>query len=370
MNNELEIAGLASAGALSAGDGHPVDPDKPCANCGGEIGDRYCTSCGQLASDFHRPIWDLVLTSLGDTFAFDGRLWRSVPMLLLRPGRMTRNYLDGKRTRYVPPFRLFLIGSVLFFLTIFTLGDQLGWYSAVRINGDDDLPAAVTIDETGETPRVANPEIEGLRQALEAGDLSEAERVEIEAQLVEAETGVLLGNFIQGDKVDRAALRAEMESRIAPDTTPEVREQIWRQVDHAATVYENQDLFMAKVREWAPRFSLLFMPILAIMLTVLYAWHRSRYIYDHIITSLHVQTFFYMLATVLVLIGAILPDSLPWLILIAVLVVPSYIYRQLRVTYGTGRIMAVLRTLILLPVGFIILAILFGLMIAVSFYLV
>ena len=372
MSHELEVAGLGSLGGLSTGDGHPVDPDRPCANCGGEVYDRYCTSCSQLATDFHRPFWDLILTSLGDTFAFDSRLWRSLPMLMLRPGRMTRNYLEGKRARYVPPFRMFLIGSVLFFLTIFTLGDQLGWYKDWRIDNQLGDGVAYSVDnEEASIPVTSDQQMEELRAELEDPDLSEEDRARLLAEIEAAENGISLTDLMLPDgRIDREVLRAALAEQMGPDVTEQQRETIWRQADHAATVFENQDRFGARIREWAPRFSLMFMPILALLLTVLYAWHRSRYIYDHVITSLHVQTFFYLLATLLVLIGAVVPTTLPWLIVFAVFIIPVYMYRQLRVTYGTGRFMSVLRTFILLFVGFIVLAILFGLLIAVSFYLV
>ncbi|MEX1252253.1 MAG: DUF3667 domain-containing protein [Hyphomonas sp.] len=65
----------------------------------------------------YRPIWDLVASSIGDMFSLGGRLWRTLPLLVLRPCRMTREYIDAKRARYVPLFRLFLLTSVIFFLT-------------------------------------------------------------------------------------------------------------------------------------------------------------------------------------------------------------------------------------------------------------
>ena len=311
----MEAAGLGSASGLSTGDHHPVKSGEPCANCETVVEDRFCTTCGQLASDFHRPIWDLVMSSLADVFALDGRLWRSLPMLLFRPGRMTRNYLDGKRARYVPPFRMFLMASVIFFLTLFTLGEQMGWYSA--------------------------------------------------------EGGIALRRILQEDgRINRDALYEEVTSRLDEGATQAEREQAWRTADHAATVYENQDRYGARMREWAPRFSLMFMPILALVLTLLYAWHRSRYIYDHVVTALHVQTYIYLMMTVMLVIAAINPASIGWLVLIGNMLVVAYIYRQLRVTYGTGRFMAALRTFIVLVTSFLVLVSLAAILIIVSFMLV
>ena len=103
--------------------------------------------------------------------------------------------------------------------------------------------------------------------------------------------------------------------------------------------------------------------------TLLYAWHRSRYIYDHVITALHVQTFIYMTSTVFLVLAAIQPSLTGWLVLFGNLALVVYLYKQLRVTYGTGRFMAMMRTFILLISSFIVLVILLGLLIAVSFAL-
>jgi hypothetical protein len=155
---------------------------EPCRNCGAPVAERYCSRCGQLASNFHRPFFSLVASSLADTFALDSRLWRSVPMLLFRPGRMTRNYLDGQRARYVPPFRLFLLASVLFFLTVFGLGERLGWYqdwqlnpgSAVSMSEEDSRSRLRTLSRPSSLTKTLDPDTraglgESTLENLEAG---------------------------------------------------------------------------------------------------------------------------------------------------------------------------------------------------------
>ncbi|KCZ54704.1 hypothetical protein HY29_13580 [Hyphomonas beringensis] len=375
MEHEMEVAGLGSAGGLSHGEHHPVRSGQPCANCGAIVEDRYCSTCGQLASNFHRPVWHLVMTSLADTFALDGRLNRSLPMLLFRPGRMTRNYLEGKRARYVPPFRLFLLSSVLFFLTLFTLGDQLGWYDNLRVGGDigEEIAGTVTYDVPvdEETPVVDEDYVQQLREELVAEDTTDARREEVAKELANVQGGINLNKILTpSGEVDREALREAVEERVGPDATPAQREQMWRTADHAATVYENQDKFGARIREWAPRFSLFFMPILALLLALLYAWHRKRYIYDHVITALHIQTFIYFMLTGLLLLGALLPHQVPWLIAFGLTAPVIYIYKQLRVTYDTGRFMSLMRTWTLLFISTIILSTLSICLVVLSFYLV
>ena len=87
-----------------------------CANCGAPLGGQYCAACGQR----HEPHVHTVSHFAGEAFESithaDSRLWRTLWFLLARPGRLTREFFDGKRARYLPPFRLYLVISLLFFL--------------------------------------------------------------------------------------------------------------------------------------------------------------------------------------------------------------------------------------------------------------
>ncbi|WP_035568511.1 DUF3667 domain-containing protein [Hyphomonas adhaerens] len=361
MSHDMEAAGAASLGGLTSGEHHKVQPPgEPCRNCGAVVTERYCSRCGQLASNFHRPFFGLVASSLADTFALDSRLWRSVPLLLFRPGRMTRNYLDGKRARYVPPFRMFLLASLLFFLTVFGLGDRLGWYADWTLNPG----AGVEISETGR----ANA-IEELKARLERDDLSPAGREGLESVLARLEAGEQVPFVREDGTVDRDALHGMIDQAIAPGTSPVEAQTIQAAGDQFARVFENQDRFAARFREWAPRFSLMFMPLLTLMLTVIYAWRRSVYVYDHVIVALHFQTFVYSLATLLLLVGAFLHIGPDLLSLVGTIWGVWYLHRQLRVTYGTGFFMAALRTTILLILGITVLFLLALGLVILSFLL-
>ena len=67
MSHDMEAAGAASLGGLTSGEHHKVQPPgEPCRNCGAVVTERYCSRCGQLASNFHRPFFGLVASSLAD----------------------------------------------------------------------------------------------------------------------------------------------------------------------------------------------------------------------------------------------------------------------------------------------------------------
>ena len=168
MEQDAEAAGLASAGGLSNGVHHPVEKGAPCKNCGMRVEERFCTNCGQLGADFHRPIWDLVSSSIGDMFALDGRLWSTLPALMLRPGRMTRDYIDGKRARFVPPFRLFLLTSVIFFLTVFWTLEHQPWLKELKFTPDAQSESEFVVVGTTRFKIGSGPNLDAVRAELAA----------------------------------------------------------------------------------------------------------------------------------------------------------------------------------------------------------
>jgi hypothetical protein len=85
----------------------------PCRNCGEPAPGTYCPACGQ-ATRLHPPsVGEFLHEFVGHYIALEGSLWRTLAMLLLRPGRLTLDYLQGRRARYLPPLRLYLTFSVL-----------------------------------------------------------------------------------------------------------------------------------------------------------------------------------------------------------------------------------------------------------------
>ncbi len=87
----------------------------PCANCNTALAGPWCYTCGQRGEQYHRSIWRLTWEAVEGLTDLDGRIWQTFPRLILRPGRLTRDYLDGHRAVQVPPFRIFLVVLLLVF---------------------------------------------------------------------------------------------------------------------------------------------------------------------------------------------------------------------------------------------------------------
>lgn len=93
----------------------PADEPRACLNCGEALLGPYCWSCGQEDLDLHRPFQQLARDAVGDLLSLDTRLLRTLGPLLFRPGFLIREYLSGRRVRFVPPLKMFLLASLIFF---------------------------------------------------------------------------------------------------------------------------------------------------------------------------------------------------------------------------------------------------------------
>ena len=90
-----------------------------CLNCGTYMRGQYCAVCGQRSRSRLISLWELISDAFGDLLEIDSRLWQTLIPLLVRPGRLTYDYLQGRRARYMPPFRMYLVLSLLFFVVAF-----------------------------------------------------------------------------------------------------------------------------------------------------------------------------------------------------------------------------------------------------------
>lgn len=99
----------------------PAMPESQCHNCGVSLGaapGKFCPQCGQ-ATTLHVPtVAEFVHEFANHYVALEGKLWRTLVTLFFKPGVLTREYLAGRRERYVLPLRLFLTFSIVFFIAI------------------------------------------------------------------------------------------------------------------------------------------------------------------------------------------------------------------------------------------------------------
>src|SRR5690242_12500668 len=125
MVGEFEAVGDAITGGVL---GRAVEPrageaveghthEAQCLNCGAQLNGPYCHECGQHAH-VHKTLTAFFHDLAHGVFHLEGKLWNTIPMLVWRPGELTRRYIDGQRARFVSPIALFLFCVFLMFAVV------------------------------------------------------------------------------------------------------------------------------------------------------------------------------------------------------------------------------------------------------------
>lgn len=94
-----------------------IRENKNCLNCGHIVEERFCPNCGQENIETRQPFYYLFAHFIEDFTHYDGQFWKTIKYLLFKPGRLTKEYLIGKRQAFVAPVKLYIfISFITFFL--------------------------------------------------------------------------------------------------------------------------------------------------------------------------------------------------------------------------------------------------------------
>jgi len=119
-----------------------------CKNCDNDLKNIYCSVCGQKSGEF-LTIKEIVKDFFDNILSLDSKAFITLKLLILKPGLLTLEYWNGKKAKYLEPFRLYLLLSVLYFLLTPMIKD--GHYiSSKEISMEEKSRALIRITENAE----------------------------------------------------------------------------------------------------------------------------------------------------------------------------------------------------------------------------
>lgn len=247
----------------------------------------------------------------------DGRLWRTLPDLILRPGRLTRAYLEGHRAPQIPPLRLFLVVLlVVFFTGSLTAGGGEG-RSIVRVN-------TLTPAQKAELAAVTARAESGQR-------LTPAEQAKLKSDLnVNVTARPISSSDIHfGDVSKHSRLASWLEAR-------------------AKYAADHPEEFKLLMEQWSERFAFLMLPLAATLMSLAFIFQRRFFLFDHLVFSMHSLSFVGLLISTAMALGA-LWDGFGLLYFAA----PVHLFAHMRGVYRSSVVGTLLR-MALLFVGSVI----------------
>src|SRR5437667_10314096 len=302
-----------------------------CENCGTLLSGPHCAQCGQAAIDYRRSFGHVLVDVLNEFLNWDSKFFATIALLIVKPWRLTNEFLAGRRVRYVHPLRLYLLASILFFFAVN--------YGAKGLHLE---------------PGKLGPKDRAEFEAdLKKGDLPPAAREELETLLQEPTTPTAPspstnssspppapGTDKQRHEYGKIGERPFVAFDQAKSTTPFER---WIEALAKEKMGEHgtkMGLFIATLFSNLPYMMLCCIPLFAFVLKVLYI-RRGIFYIDHLIYALHTHTFAYV-GTMLIVLSTIgLNRTAPgpiagWIIALLWIAFVVQIFLSIRRVYRQG----------------------------------
>ncbi|MEP2989973.1 MAG: DUF3667 domain-containing protein [Parasphingorhabdus sp.] len=377
MSDDIEAIGAAVEGSLVAkavdDEGKLVgaegDAAGNCLNCGTLVSGKYCDNCGQPLH-VHRSIGALWHDILHGVLHFEGKFWRTLPLLAWKPGDLTRRYVRGERAKFISPMALFLFSIFMMFAVFSFLGDPFSSSS------DDILDQSIDNGIVVQASQI-DDQIETKTEQLSQATLEN--RVTLENEILDLKKGrnilatmtdevapypevklsdgdTQLGNYSDEDLEKlQEGMQDIQDGNILTDTSqittgsPEADQ--WLR-DSVEKVTSNPDLLLYKLKANGYKFAWLLIPISVPFVWLTMLGRRGYHFYDHSVFATYSIAFMSLLFITCAVLAAIGVAEGIWVGLL-IFYPPFHMYRQLRHAYSLSRIESFARVIFLFIFTFI-----------------
>ncbi len=244
-----------------------------CLNCVAPLKGPYCHNCGQPDRHFIRffpkVLWDMV----NEAFDFDSKVFRTIKPLLLSPARLTMEYIAGRRARYVNPLRLYIITSVLFFITVTFLGDDIkfstdnndGHSDIIIVGGTEDRP------DTG-IEKSTSPESQSASEEDEHLDIT----------------------FENGEDWHPETNPITFPDILSEETAKELNQILWSLTKKfEKAINDDPSVLLDEFLDYIPQMMFILLPLFALLLKLTYIYKKHYYM-EHLILALHSHSFIFL----------------------------------------------------------------------------
>ena len=257
-----------------------------CKNCEYTFEGNFCPVCGQSVKEFQQPVSHFLSDMMGSLFVLDFRIIRSLPTLLFKPGKISSEYIAGRRSQFIPPFRFFLFASIVFF---FLIGTQ--------------------------TKEFIDPYLDESEKA-ELADSVKQLIIQRSQETESKDTIFAISNLKEGIGGIELVKR-EFQEHLA-DSTLSSKERI--RMQNRIQAMDNPDYLISTAYKYISYSFFILMPFYALILLLFFRKKRKYYV-EHLVFSVNIHTFYFILLSIIVLLSMIFENLLegmaPWIFLLA-----------------------------------------------------
>tara|TARA_R110001606_G_scaffold74168_16_gene171795 strand:+ start:4567 stop:5742 length:1176 start_codon:yes stop_codon:yes gene_type:complete len=388
MSDEFEAIGTAVEGSLIAkaldnesGDTGAGEGGN-CLNCGAVVTSSYCANCGQ-ALHVHRSIGAFWHDILHGVLHFEGKFWRTLPLLAWKPGDLTRRYVHGERAKFISPMALFLFSVFMMFAVFSFLGDPFstsgdtaddgGWSTGVvkqasQFDGQIKAKTAQLNLAEGAKKAVLEQEILDLKKGRNVIATMTGEKMPYpDVKLGDGDTSGINASDGDLDKIQNGLDNIENGLVLNSDNYISTG---YADLDKALNktfkkINANPELLLYKLKANGYKFAWLLIPISLPFVWLTIIGRRGFHFYDHAVFTTYSISFMSLLFISCAILAAM---GVPGAVLVVLLIFypPFHMYRQLKYAYNMTRPEALVRVSFLLVFTVISLSLFFAILLALG----
>jgi len=254
-----------------------IRTEKECLNCGHPVEHLFCSKCGQKNVEIKENFWHLALHYITDYFHFDSKLLHSIKPLVLKPGFLPKEYMEGRRAKYINPIGSLIFLSTVFFIIFLSISNG---NKGIEINSH-----GTNVADSIKNQLKADSSLSKLKDSVE----------------------VNLGNKTLNNKISVKVKKLLSEGHES-----------------------EREVFLEKFKHNFPKVMVLLIPFLSFFLWFIYIRKRMLYV-EHLIFVIYTHCFVYLLLTVTILLSLLWQPIFSWsflLIMIYIILAMKYFYQQ------------------------------------------
>ncbi len=327
-----------------------------CFNCGHPFfgNEKFCPECGQINKNPKITFGSFIHEVFNGFISWDSKFWTTFIPLLIKPGKVSRDYIDGKRQRYANPFRFYLTISVLFFLIVGATEsyDKFDQFRKGETTSTSTPTINQAIDSVATIIDPSSPQFKkNLNTVLKSVDSTERE------ELLKAIPVLKLDSIKNNSSASR-----DLQIGFLPNwgkfytfqkKHPKVKiEEALDSLDveHSFTnrfLYsrvmafhemaadnKKRENFQKQMISSASISMFIFLPLFTLFLKLFYIRRKYTYV-EHLVYVFHTQTVFFLLSIIFYLVYYFKPND--YLTTIFLLLFLIYLYLSMRRFYQQGR---------------------------------
>ena len=297
-----------------------------CKNCNTSFKGNFCPHCGQSIYEYDRPFRFLVADFTGNLFAFDTRFWRSFKALLLRPGKFAKDFISGKRARYMAPFRFYIFSSFIFFILFskylaqeVTISNENRELVTKALQPQDSLDTYKEylkdeiLENLEDEMRLSDEQKESILLAVESLDsVVQDDSANLQTQILEKlEDEIPLSN----EEKESILLAVESLDSVVQDDFNDLQIQVngdeisqkeLKQLKDA--IMDNPQIYINSFLKFFSWSLFILMPVYAFILWCFH-FRRIRYYFGHLIMAINQHNFWFILLSFVLLLHFIFPTG-------------------------------------------------------------